>query len=56
MIKSMVKVSKAQSSKVVTVSATLSRRWPEARPEGFCLLKIQLLYPNLCGLREVIRS
>lgn len=35
MIKSMVKVSKAQSSKVVTVSATLSRRWPEARTEGF---------------------
>lgn len=34
-IKSMVKVSKAQSSKVVTVSATLSRRWPEARSEGF---------------------
>lgn len=34
-IKSMVKVSKAQSSKVVTVSATLSRRWPEARTEGF---------------------
>lgn len=34
-IKSMVKVSKAQSSKVVTVSAMLSRRWPEARTEGF---------------------